>query len=318
MKAQLRIAMAIGAALLLVGLAIVTSRPKPEPKYNGRPLSDWLTQLFANYPRMDRKAVQALNAMGEEAVRSLTATVDNEDSPLKIKLLEYSDKFPMLANVLPTKFWDRFVAIKALGEMGTNAVSAVPSLQKLTAADDYMLAPSARAALVLIENQPVEPLAIEYFETKGTNSAMAFGTLLQLGPHAKLAIPIVFGKLQSTNERVRLGAASLLQSIGMESTECVPVFTNLLTDSDRVMRTIGIGGLANCGDMATSAAPAIVELLDDPESLCRSSALIYLSRAIPPEAFHPFRTKVQQATRDADQNVRELAEHVLREKDSSK
>jgi HEAT repeat protein len=314
MKAPMRIGLAIGLSIVLT-LAVLFLPPKPEPKHGGRPLNDWLTQLVSTYPRMDPDAVQALNAMGEAAVRLLIPTAENDDSPLKKKILAHADRFPLLEDVLPSKFWGRYIAVKALGEMGTNATPAIPTLKKLERGDDPMLASAARAALVLIQNQSIEAIATDYFDYQTpTNSSNAFGLLLELGPHAKSAVPRVLEELQSTNGRVRIGAALVLRHIGVESPECVPVFTNLLSDPDRLMRIAGIDGLANCGPMATSAAPAVVELLEDPESLCRSSALIYLLRVIPPQAFAPYRLMVQGATNDPDQMVRLLAGRVLQEK----
>jgi len=310
MKLQVRIALVLTVALLIVLLLLLCH--KPEPKHNGKPLSEWLTQLVVNYPRMDGEAVLALNAMGEEAVRCLVETVEDEDSPLTTRLLEYSDKLPLLADVLPSKAWGQFVALKALAEMRTNAASAIPSLQRLAAVtNDYMLAPAARAALVLIQNDSIEALADQVFDGDRTNSSPAFGVLLALGPRGKPAIPRVLNELQSTNEGVRLRSAIILQHIGIESPECVPAFTNMLTDPNHLMHRLGITALANSGNLATSSAPAVVELLEDSESNCRHAVLEYLWRAIPPESFGPFRSGVQKMVRDSDPNVRESAGQLL-------
>ena len=293
MKPSLRIALAIGIALL-VSIAIIALRPKPEPKYNGKPLSKWLDQLVANYPRIDPGAVQALNGMGAEAVRSLTVIVDDQDSPLATQLLQYSGKMPLLAEMVPSKLWRRFVAVKALAEMGTNATAAIPSLQRLIGTNDYTLAPAAGAALVLIQNDSIEALAEQAFDPAKGNSPPAFGLLLQLGAHGKPAIPRVVSELQSTNEHVRLRAAIILQHIGIESPECLPVFLSMLADTNHLLHAVGIHALANCGNLATSTAPSVVELLGDSQSNCRHAVLNYLWRVVPPESFEPFRAAVQR------------------------
>ena len=314
MKLQIRVVLEM-SALVLVTLVVAIFRPKPESKYNGRPLKDWLIQSFTNYPRFDREVTLALSAMGENAVRSLVKTAEDEDSPLKRKLIEYSEKLPILSDTFSSKSWWQFLAIRALGEMGTNAASAIPSLQRLAAAtNDYMLAPAAWAALVLIRNDSIEALADQVFDGDRTNSSPAFGVLLALGSHGKPAIPRVLHELQSSNERARSRAAVILGHIGIESPECIPAFTNMLADPNHFMHTIGINALANCGQMATSSAPAVIELLDDPESNCRHAVLTYLWRVIPAESFEPFHSKVQKAVRDSDPNVRDSAEQVLRAK----
>ena len=317
MKGRLKIALYIGAVALLA-LGILALRPEPEPKYNGRPLSDWLSQLETNYPRYDREAVQALNAMGEDAVESLIETARKGDSPLKQKLLQHSDKLPVLGQFVTSKLWSQLMAIRALAAMGTNAASAIPTLKALAEEPDEFLSSLARAALASVENQSPEALALTYFESDRTNSSRAFGTLLHLGPLAKAAVPVVLERLQSTNQRVRAGALSLLGSIGVESPECFPVFTNLLGDADHFMHMEGLSGLANCGDMALPAASVVVGLLKDTNSSCRSSALVYFWRVVPPESFEPYRVLLQQSANDPDQSVREWAQKVLEEKKPSR
>ncbi|HEX5219907.1 MAG TPA: hypothetical protein VFZ59_10090, partial [Verrucomicrobiae bacterium] len=61
-------------------------------------------------------------------------------------------------------------------------------------------------------------------------------------------------------------------------------------------------------------APVVVSLLKDTNSSCRSSALVYFWRVIPPESFEPYRALLQQSTNDPGQSVREWAEKVLEEK----
>ena len=313
MKRWLKVALCVGAFLSLL-LASSFLRPIPEPKHNGRPLSDWLSQLTTNYPQTDREAVHALNAMGEDAVASLIETASKGDSPIKQKLLQHSDKLPILGEFVTSKWLSQWMAIRALAVMGTNATAAVPALKKLAEGTNEFLSPAARAALASVENQSTEALALTYFESDRTNSSKAFGTLLHLGPLAKPAVPIVLEKLQSTNQRVRVGAISLLGSIGVESSECLPVFTNLLGDTDHFMHMAGLSGLANCGAMALPAAPVVVRLLEDTNSSCRSSAMVFFWRVIPPESFEPYRPVAQRATNDLDQAVREWAQKLLEDK----
>jgi HEAT repeat protein len=306
-------ALIVGAFLLLAAGILFLGRTR-EPKHNGRPLNDWLSQLVTNYPRPDREAVNALNAMGENAVQSLIEMASKGDSPLKKKLLQHSDKLPILEELMTSKLWSQLMAIRALAAMGTNATAAIPTLKTLAEGADEFLSPVAQAALASVENKSPEALALTYFEADRTNSSRAFGILLHLGPLAKQAIPVVLAKLQSTNELVRLGAASLLESIGAESPECIPVFTNLLADADHSMHRAALGGLANCGDIALPAAPAVSRLLEDIDSSCRSSALVYLWQVIPPGSFEPYRLAVRRLTNDTDQTVREWALKVLEEK----
>lgn len=267
---------------------------------------------------MDAEAVEALNAMGEPAVRSLVIAAEREDSALKTKLLQHSDTFPIIGELFETKYWDRYIALIALGEMGTNASTAIPLLKRIESCDEPMLAKAATVALVLIERRSIETIAADCFNYESTNCSKASGLLRQLGPHAEVAIPKAIEELNSSNERVRLHSAILLQYIGINSPICVPVFTNMLNDTNHLIRTYGLNGLANCGRMGLSAAPLVETLLDDANSTCRSAALLYFLRVIPDNEFEPYRQAVVRATNDINETVRILAEKVLREKTSTK
>jgi len=306
-------------ALLLVTAVVFKITRSPQADHNKKSVTDWMIELLSTDSWRDAEAMQALRAMGEPAIRQLAEIVEREDSALSKKLLKHADRIPAIAEVVPSKYWYRYMAAMALGELGTNASSAVPALRKMSNDSDRNLARVAAAALVLVQNEPIEKIISASLEYDSTNVSKAYGLILSLGPHAKEGIPAYLKELESTNSQIRLRALTILEHICTESPECVPVFTKLLTDPNGLIRTLAIHGLSNCGEMAKSSASAVAELvLKDPTASCRSGALIFLKRVVPASEFEPFASLVRRATNDVEQVVRDLAWRILNEKQSNR
>ena len=306
--------------LLVVAAVVFKITRISEPEHNKKTLTALMTELSSTYPRRDAEAIQALRAMGDPAVRQLAEIVEREDSALSKKLLKHADRIPVIAEVIPNKYWYRTMAAMALGELGTNASAAIPALRKMSNDSDPNLRRVAAAALVLVQNEPIEKFISASLDYDSTNASKAYGVILSLGPHAKEGIPAYLREVESTNNRIRVRALTVLGYICTESPECVPVFTNLLTDPDGLIRTLAIDGLSNCGELAKSSASTVAELIENPDATCRSSALIFLQRlqrVVPASEFEPFAGAVRRATNDADEVVRGLAWQILNEKQTN-
>lgn len=310
-KRQTRATLAGLTFLAIVGTGLFLFS-RDEPKYGGKNITEWLPELFfKNYPQRDPEALHALQAMGQPAVLYLAKIAETDDSAITAKSLQYASRFPAIEQFVPTKYWWRYLAAKALGELATNASAAVPALEKMARHSDPNLSRVAAASLVLVRDQPIEELIAAY----STNSR-AYGILMELGPHAKLAMPTLINELESTNSRVRIRAVIALKAVGKESPECVSVFTHLLSDTNDLVRSQAIDGLTACGDMAKSATPAVVRLLDDPSDSCQMNALMFLYQTASPMEFAPYQSKVQSLTASTNELTRMWAETVLAEKSS--
>jgi len=304
--------------LLAVAAVVFKITRRPQPEYNKKSVTAWMLELFSTYPRRNAEAIQALRAMGDPAVRQLAEIVEREDSALSKKLLEHADRFPAIAEVIPNKYWYRTMAAMALGEIGTNASSAIPALRKMSNDSDSNLARVAAAALVLVQNESIGKFISASMDYDNTNISKAYGVILSLGPHAKEGIPAYLKELESTNNRIRIRALTVLDRICTETPECVPGCTKLLTDPDGLIRTLAIHALVTCGEMAISSAPTVAGIVsNDPIASCRSSALIFfkrLQRIVSASEFEPFAGVVRHATNDVDEVVRALAWQILNEK----
>jgi len=321
MRTSARIVLAAFVLFAAAAVAFKITRA-PQPEHNRKTLTDWMSEMLSTYPRRNAEAIQALRAMGDPAVRQLAEIVEREDSALSKRLLKHADRIPVIAEVVPSKYWCRTMAAMALGEIGTNASYAVPALRRMANDSDPNLARVAAAALVLVQNEPIEKFISASLNYDGTNASKAYGVILSLGPHAKEGIPPYLKELESTNNRIRVRALTVLDYICAESPECVPVFTNLLTDPDGLIRALAIHGLSDSGEMAKPSAPIVAELaLNDPNATCRSSALMFLlrlQRVVLASEFEPFVGAVRRATNDADEVVRGLAWRILNEKQTNR
>jgi HEAT repeat protein len=317
MRTDKRIAVTVVTLVAIGILATLLTRPEPEPEpeFGGRPLDYWVEQSFSDYPRRNVEAVTALRAMGQPAVQRLTEMVERDDSFVRKKIIQHGDRLPMLNENLPSKYWVRWVAVRALRDLGTNATSAIPALEKMALDSDKDLAQAARATLVVVKSERLDKLLADYLNySDHINSTKAFGLLRELGRHAGDAVPALLVELQSTNRRIRLRAVMTLEVAGMESDASISAMTNLLADPDPLIRSQALDALANSGLRAKHATPMVLRLLDDQDDLCRSSALMFLHSGITSNEFAPYRAVVSPMTNDPSETVRIWAEKMLREK----
>lgn len=315
MKLLARIALPVIFLAVLIAL-IYRAKSKHEPEFQGEPLSVWLVTLIHDTPRIDSNAVIALRTMGEPAVRHLTEMVENENSILTKLLLKRSHNSPFLAQFVHNKSWNRQLAAQALGEIGTNAAAAIHALEKMSRDSSKAVASAAIGALILIRNEPVENYVAAYLDYPNNRSNGAYGirALMSLGPHAKVAVPVLLQQLNSTNSALRRSAITLLGYIGVECSQCVNALTNFLKDPDPMVRHSAVSSLALLGTLAKPAAAAVAELLDDPDALCQGEALFYFEMVLTPEEFAPYRAHVERLTNAPNETTAALAANLLREK----
>ena len=282
-----------------------------EPAYRGKSLTQWVEQLFANYPRRDFEARDALRAMGQPAVQFLTRMVGHAPSRWRLRLAAMTADIPLINRICYVATFDRVLAAKVLAEIGPTAKSAIPALDQAAKDEERMLSLSARAALIRIRSESIDS-HIETFRQFGTtNSAQTSFLLAELGPYAMPALPALLEGMQSTNDRVRYIAVFALSNIGCESPECVPILEGLLSDSSHLIRCQALHGLRNIGPPAKTALTNVLQSLQDTNDLVRAGALLYFGEVLSDEEFSSIRDDVVRATMDANSTVSETGQFVL-------
>jgi len=294
-----------------VGIVCFFTLRSTEPEFGGKPLSRWVEQLFANYPRRDSEARDALRAMGQPAVRFLTRRVEHASSQWRLKLALMTKDIPLVERIFSVATGDRRIAAMALAELGPMAKSAIPALERITNNVDSSLSLATQAALIRIRGQPLESHVATFRQFGTTNSVQSTFLLVELGPYAMSALPALLEGIQSTNEHVRYFATWALSYVGCESPECVPSLQRLLSDPYFTVRFAALDGLANIGPPARTAITNVRQSLQDTNGLVRTFALKYFDKVLSDEEFSIVRDEVLRAKLDPSSTVSEMAQHVL-------
>jgi len=195
-------------ALAVPALVTFASRPS-DPVYQGRRLSEWLTQLdTGRWPRPEIvPADEAIRHMGTNVFPRVEQLIRYRDSALKSKLIKLFHKQSLIRLRITTQMVYHHRAIAACYALGPVAKPLVPKIaEALGRMDPY--------------EQP--------FPEQWLGS---------LGPDADAAIPALVGILRDKNNPVRAFAADALLSISTHRWDDVlPVFTECLRDTDQHFR----------------------------------------------------------------------------------
>lgn len=208
-----------------------------EPVYQGKSLSLWLRDYGpdGDSPEAD----EALRSMGTNVIPILFENLRAKDSALKLWLASLGWHY--------TPAETRHLrAQKGFSALGAEASNAVPALIEIY---QQNFASSAREA--------------------------AANSLVEIGPAAETAIPVLINSASSTNSDVRSFALYTVGRMALESESVVPVLMKGLHDPDREVRAsaaFGLEGLAFMGGDAKPAIAALVEALKDTHVSVRASA----------------------------------------------
>jgi HEAT repeat protein len=197
---------------------------------------------------------QSLNS--PEVAAQLAKFGDSSQREATIKSLKKRGKpaAEVLADILTqpkTALKIRLAAIVALGEMGSPAEPAVPTLAK--ALGDQRREVRLQAA----------------------------NALATLGSTAKAAVPELTAALQDSDEGLRVRAVDALGKIGIEAKSAIPALIEALGDMSNVVRTKATIALANMGSEAEPAVPDLIKALADPDQDVQLGAIGALSRIGP-------------------------------------
>lgn len=230
-----------GLALLLlicVGLIALrfapSRRPVNEPEYQGRYLSEWLSD-----PRVSEPDVEFADKTGLEAVRTIGTNglpyyldwLQYEPGPLRLSLVPQLPRWVLRINTAsnwtnPPAIWRAHYGYRGIQILGTNAASAIPGL----------------AVLLNQTNKPY-------------TSQRALGALCFIGPQA---ITVLKAALADTNHPERWKIASTLRHLGNNglSNACLPILAESLYDQDAEVREQATQALEKWAPQLRTNAPA--------------------------------------------------------------
>lgn len=241
MKKHNRILLIVLLAIFLGGLTWVVLQPRePEPVYQGKPLSFWLTGYDpGNYnlkptrgpsPPTSKQADEAIRQIGSNAIPTLLRLLQKQDSPFKVKIVGLLQRQHLITLPL-APLNQSTTAFQSFISMGPNASNAVPRLIEIF---DHDPSPFPQQAV---------PAILGY-----------------IGPAARQAVPTLLRGMTHTNGMVRNNAIFALGRIHAEPELVVPALINCLNDPDALICAHAARALGVFGKDAQSAVPALLEL----------------------------------------------------------
>jgi len=203
------VALTFSALLLLYH--VPSQRPVNEPQYQGRFLSEWLSDPQVLYPDLelaDETGKAAVRAIGTNGLPYFLEWLHYEPGQLRWiighswvhRWVAYTPAYSNWLN--PPEQWRAVYGFRGFEILGTNAASAIPEL----------------TAMLNYTNKP-------------NTSGRALGALCRVGPQA---VPVLKAALADTNRIDRWEIAASLRYLGNngQSNTFLPILAELLYDHD--------------------------------------------------------------------------------------
>jgi hypothetical protein len=259
----------ISFQIIFLSLLTVSSVQASEPSYNGKPLSEWLLELKLKHMAHHWEAIQAQTQQPEDAIQQIGTNA----IPTLLNILGATErnKWWVLEKLKSREFRKLFhdqdtnlndlqdVAVNGFGILGTNAVSAIPQINKLfrdwetcspAAQALAELGPEGFAALtnglssknddirgvtiwVIGEKAPVDSNTVARLMIGCLSDPQNRGDAARYlgGKDPVLAIPALLPLLEKdTNHDVVVAAARALSSYGAAAEIAIPKLLSLYTN----------------------------------------------------------------------------------------
>jgi len=277
------IAVACAAVMVVV---VGVCLPAPEPRYEGRLLSFWLENPDNFIPEgFDPSAagVQAVRAIGTNAIPTLLQWISYEPSPLRQKLRNLLQNLPGPLKPRNGQIeWLRATdAGIAFAILGSQAHAAVPELVHLalTSSD------TNRAQRCIDSLFHIGPAALPGVFTIVTNThakkrLFAISRIHDLGTNAVSAVPVLLKCLEDNDDEVVQAAAATLSELALLPATTVPALKNALQSANARRRAFIIGGFYGFGAAAKPAVPQLqAALFDSSQDVrrCATNVLLHIA-----------------------------------------
>jgi HEAT repeat protein len=233
-------------AQFLAGQTGLWAQDNAEPSYQGKPLSYWIDTLKVkdSDPRARKRALIALEAIGEPAIPALAVAMQDKDS------------------------WVRGGALAALGRIRPATPKAIKALARGLDDEDVVNrgisaagfrdigAPAKAAVPALVRALQSGRFMVNWY------AAAALG---KMGLDAKAAVPALTAVLQDRDQTLAAYAAEALYRISPDDTGPIDKLVHILSDSkDSTARATAAHMLGDIGgSVAKPAIPALIYTLND-------------------------------------------------------
>lgn len=275
----------IVSALSLLGMAAAVWLAMPrEPRYSGRPLSEWLSDLSNPNYETQRVARAAIRAIGPAAVPFLTNSLAQRNA---ISVRAYRK------NLIPRRFavWTHRVvkwhtptmesrsAAMALQALGPDATNAIPALVAALQDPSWPVAMAAATALGSMGSNVVPTLGERLTNGSPQEIPWVLQAIVALGTNAAPLTPQLAALVESNNFGWADSAALCLMRIGAPA---VPQVTKVLHGTNDTTILRGLDTLVQIGIPSISATNEIFALMHHGNPRIRLRARHALASTLPP------------------------------------
>ena len=264
---------ALGGA---IGFVLSCLGPQ-EPIWQGRPLSQWLTECKSDHPRdLSESAQKAIQAMGTNALPHLLRMVAWKESSAKRRLRAWFGRGSVVRRWIPTRPREQERGAAGFEALGKVAAPAVPQLIQLLG-DDVITSYHAALALSAI-GSPAIPALVQTLTNESAWARMGAVQALNFMHGAEEAIPDLLKRLDDPEPAVRGGAAIALGDMRRQSQTVVPKLIVSLSDTNGSVRATAARALGSFGVEAHAAVPKLIGLQEDPNAEVRKEASAALKK----------------------------------------
>lgn len=251
--------------------------PPGEPVWQGKELSQWLTECKSDNPRdLTESAQKAIRAMGTNALPFLLNMVATTDSRAKMKLRAWAGKGSIIRKwTTPSHYISRISAAAGFEALGKEAAPAAPELIKML--NDEQTEYPAVLALGAI-GQPAVPLLVQTLTNRSAWTRMGAVQALNFMHGAEDAIPDLLRCLDDPEPAVRGGAVIALGDMRKQPDRVVPKLMERLADTNSSVRADAAIALGLFESQARMAVPKLMELQNDSNAEVRQQATTALKK----------------------------------------
>ena len=258
-----------------IGFIFSCLSPK-EPTWQGRPLSQWLTECKSDNPRdLSESEQKAIQAMGTNALPHLLRMVARKDSSAKLRLRAWVGRGSIIRRWIPTHGLERIRGAAGFEALGKEAAPVVPQLIQLLQ-DEHTSYPAALALSGV--GSPAVPALVQTLTHESAWVRMGAVQALNFMHGAEEAIPDLLKSLDDPEPAVRGCAAIALGDMRRQSQIVVPKLLESLSDTNSSVRASAARALALFEVEAYVAVPTLMELQNDPNAEVRKEASAALKK----------------------------------------
>jgi HEAT repeat protein len=270
--------------LIFVAVLLLISQfsPSKEPRWQGKPLTEWLDELKQSSGEdTHRQVAEALRQMGTNSLPLLLDMLHTKDSWLKRKVMVFNRKQSIFQIPVEPAEQRRGLAVEALTMLGPTGKPAIPALGEALNGNEPFI--PAAYALAQIGPEAVAPLAIAVTNQDRQVRIHGIAAMGLLGSNGQAAVPFLLMRLNDSDKTVRTFAARSLGQIGDGASNAIPILISNLSDPLASVRLASIRVLGSFSEKAKAAVPALLKAYATENSTLSREAAAALKK-IDPEA----------------------------------